>query len=107
MNQKDLLTENTVLIYRHRKLLENNSMTYEKDKIYKASYIDSANEEHFVTFTPNKDMNIVELIKFIQSKHDDFFKLYGVVENKTESVSNLTENEDIEDITDYKTYLWL
>lgn len=69
---------------------------YEKGKKYLASYINDKGEQVDIEYTPEEPINIVELINKLKEEHKDFYRLYGVVEAKTESIMNELEinNED-------------
>lgn len=58
------------------------SPIYEKGKTYKATYITSEGTEKETEFTPNKNINKVGVIRGLNKKAKDFFKLIKITENK-------------------------
>lgn len=71
------------------------SPIYEKGKTYKATYITSDGKEKETEFTPNKDINKVGVIRGLNKKAKDFFKLVKITENKIKEeckVKKITES---------------
>lgn len=73
-------------------------MTYKANTEYEIKYINNAGNQETITITPEEDMTTPAMIKEIQSKVDDFFKL---VENKLQESYTLLESDD-EDDEDYE-----
>lgn len=68
-------------------------MQYKANVNYKIVYITKTGEEKEIDFTPEKDMNIAELITTIKSNNEDFFKLKSA--NEIKGDENMEENKEI------------
>lgn len=68
-------------------------MQYKANVNYKTVYITKTGEEKEIDFTPEKDMNIAELITTIKSNNEDFFKLKSA--NEIKGDENMEENKEI------------
>lgn len=71
------------------------SPIYEKGKTYKAVYVTSEGKEKETEFTPNKNINKVGVIRGLNKKTNDFFKLVKITENKIKEeckVKKITES---------------
>lgn len=73
---------------------------YNKDKKYLASYVDISGKQHDIEFTPENTINIVGLINELKEKYKDFYRLYGVVEAKTEAIVKEYEEEQEQKLTE-------
>lgn len=68
-------------------------MQYKANVNYKIVYITKTGEEKEIDFTPEKDMNIAELITTIKSNNEDFFKLKSA--NEIKGDENMEENKEV------------
>lgn len=68
-------------------------MQYKANVNYKIVYLTKTGEEKEIDFTPEKDMNIAELITTIKSNNEDFFKLKSV--NEIKGDENMKENKKV------------
>lgn len=68
-------------------------MQYKANVNYKIVYITKTGEEKEIDFTPEKDMNIAELITTIKSNNEDFFKLKSA--NEIKGDKNMEENKEV------------
>lgn len=68
-------------------------MQYKANVNYKIVYLTKTGEEKEIDFTPEKDMNIAELITTIKSNNEDFFKLKSA--NEIKGDENMEENKEI------------
>lgn len=68
-------------------------MQYKANVNYKIVYITKTGEEKEIDFTPEKDMNIAELITTIKSNNEDFFKLKSA--NEIKGDENMKENKKV------------
>lgn len=67
-------------------------MQYKANVNYKIVYLTKTGEEKEIDFTPEKDMNIAELITTIKANNEDFFKLKSANEIKGEENMNTVKN---------------
>lgn len=68
-------------------------MQYKANVNYKIVYLTKTGEEKEIDFTPEKDMNIAELITTIKSNNEDFFKLKSA--NEIKGDENMEENKEV------------
>lgn len=68
-------------------------MQYKANVNYEIVYLTKTGEEKEIDFTPEKDMNIAELITTIKSNNEDFFKLKSV--NEIKGDENMKENKKV------------
>ena len=68
-------------------------MQYKANVNYKIVYLTKTGEEKEIDFTPEKDMNIAELITTIKSNNADFFKLKSA--NEIKGDENMKENKKV------------
>lgn len=68
-------------------------MQYKANVNYKVVYLTKTGEEKEIDFTPEKDMNIAELITTIKSNNEDFFKLKSA--NEIKGDENMEENKEV------------
>lgn len=68
-------------------------MQYKANVNYKIVYITKTGQEKEIDFTPEKDMNIAELITTIKSNNEDFFKLKSA--NEIKGDENMEENKEV------------
>lgn len=68
-------------------------MQYKANVNYKIVYLTKTGEEKEINFTPEKDMNIAELITTIKSNNEDFFKLKSA--NEIKGDENMEENKEV------------
>lgn len=68
-------------------------MQYKANVNYKIVYLTKTGEEKEIDFTPEKDMNIAELITTIKSNNADFFKLKSA--NEINGDENMKENKKV------------
>ena len=68
-------------------------MQYKANVNYKIVYLTKTGEEKEIDFTPEKDMNIAELITTIKSNNEDFFKLKSA--NEIKGDENIKENKKV------------
>ena len=68
-------------------------MQYKANVNYKIVYLTKTGEEKEIDFTPEKDMNIAELIITIKANNKDFFKLKSA--NEIKGDENMEENKEI------------
>ena len=68
-------------------------MQYKANVNYKIVYLTKTGEEKEIDFTPEKDMNIAELITTIKSNNEDFFKLKSA--NEIKGDENMKENKKV------------
>lgn len=90
-------------------------MLYNKDTEYNIKYITVDGDKKEITYTPEKDMSVPEIINMLQDKDKDFYKLLKegskVMESKklNEYIENggsispldITEFDSIEDLEEY------
>lgn len=84
-----------------------NILNYSKGQQYSATYIDSKGDTYNEVFTPDQDMNIVQVISYLKNNFDNFFKLISIIEYIPESVDKYKElrkilNEDDSTTDDYE-----
>ena len=83
------LNNNISLTESFKKLQEQKQEIYTPDKQYIVTYIDTDGQTQNVNYTPETEMNIVEIISKFKEENENFFKLYSIDENLKTAYSSL------------------